>query len=129
MRNNITNNLVIVVANRPRIFRELLYRALSSTERFEVLEIANEHELGRTLRQAKADWLIVTSEDDGSLPNQAQSALAAQPPLSAVAVSPDGSQLEVLTAGKQERTRQVYQNISLAELVSVLSTAPHAVMS
>jgi hypothetical protein len=129
MHNNATKHLLIVVANRPRIFRELLFRALTSADRFEVLEVANEHELGRTLRGAKANWLIVTTEDDGSLPAQAQAALAAQPPLSAVAVSPDGSQLEVLTAGKEERTRQVYQNISLAELVAVLSTAPHTVVS
>ncbi|HXF63160.1 MAG TPA: hypothetical protein VNK95_16155 [Caldilineaceae bacterium] len=130
MRTNETKPTVIVVANRPRIFRELLHRALAdSSERFQVLEVGLESDLSKTLRAIKADWLIVTTDDDHTLSNQVQSVLNAQPSLSAVAVSPDGNRVEVLEASRSGRARRVYHNISLAELVSVLSTTPYAVTS
>lgn len=115
---------VIVVANRPRFFRELLYRALTTaSETFQVLELADESELGKTLRNQPADWVILTSEE-AKLPAAAESLLAAQPALSAVAVSPDGARVEVIAAGKHGRTRQDYQNISLAQLIAVLAAEP-----
>lgn len=130
MRTNETKPTVIVVANRPRIFRELLHRALAdSSERFQVLEVGAEAELAKTLKTIKADWLIVSTDDDHTLSNQTQSVLNAQPSLSAVAVSPDGNRIEVLEASRSGRARRVYHNISLAELVSVLSTTPYAVTS
>ncbi len=120
---------MIVVANRPRFFRELLYRALATaSETFQVLEITDEGQLSKTLKGQQADWLIVTSDDDAGLPSAAQSLLAAQPALSAVAVSPDGARIAVHAAGKDGRTRQDYHNISFAQLIAVLAN-PHPVGS
>src|SRR5690606_31875452 len=118
---------VIVVANHPRFFRELLYRALATaSEAFHVMEIADESQLAKSLKGQQADWVIVTSEEGASLSSAAESLLAAQPSLSAVAVSPDGARVEVIAAnaGKGERTRQDYWNISLAQLIAVLATPP-----
>ncbi len=120
---------VIVVANRPRFFRELLYRALATaSEAFHVMEIADESQLVKSLKGQQADWVIVTSEEGSSLPTAAESLLASQPTLSAVAVSPDGARVEVIAANadKGERTRQDYQNISLAQLIAVLAAPPRA---
>jgi hypothetical protein len=125
-----TKSNVIVVANRPRIFRELLHLALTTAlERFTVFEVSAETELGKALKVISADWVIVTCADDHSLPSQAQAALNAQPALSAIAVSPDGSQVEVMASGTGGRSRRVHHNISLAELVSVLSQTPQPVAS
>lgn len=116
-----TSAKVIVVANRPRFFRELLYRALTAApDGFQVFELTDESQLAKTLKHHQADWVIVTSEET-NLPAAAESLLAAQPALSAVAVSPDGAHVEVIAAGKGGRTRQDYQNISLAQLIAVLA--------
>ncbi len=120
-----TSAKVIVVANRPRFFRELLYRALTTaSEAFQVLELTDESELGKALRNLPADWVILTSEEEAKLPAAAESLLAARPALSAVAVSPDGARVEVIAAGTHGRTRQDYQNISLAQLIAVLAAGP-----
>lgn len=92
------------------------------------MEIADESQLVKSLKGQQADWVIVTSEEGSSLPTAAESLLASQPTLSAVAVSPDGARVEVIAANadKGERTRQDYQNISLAQLIAVLAAPPRA---
>ncbi len=121
---------VIIVANHPRFFRELLYRALATApEDFNVMEIADEGQLAKSVKGQQADWIIVTSEESKSLPSAAESLLATQPALSAVGVSADGARVEVHTTGKEGRTRQDYHNISLAQLISVLAAHPHPASS
>jgi hypothetical protein len=122
--------IVIMVASRPRIFRELLTRALkSASNAFHVLEVTAENELLRLLRQQPAQWLIVSAAEDGTLPATAQAALSNRPGLGALAVSPDGSRIQLVAPGDRDRSQRTYENISLDELISVLSTAPQAVAS
>jgi hypothetical protein len=124
------SKITIVVANRPRIFRELLHHALAtSSDQFEVRAVNAEPDILKTVRNLPAHWLIVTSDDNHNLPTAAQSLLNSQSDLSLIAVSQDGSRLEVLAAGPDGRDRHVYHNISLAQLVSVLSTTHHPVTS
>jgi hypothetical protein len=113
---------VIIVANRPRFYRELLYRALATAPKaFQVFELTDESRLAKAIKDRQADWVIVTSDEDAGLPAAAESLLAAQPALAAIAVSPDGARVEVISAGTNGRTRQDYQNISLAQLIAVLA--------
>lgn len=130
MRGNEMRSTVIVIANRPRFFRELLYRALATaSEAFQVLEVTDEGQLAKTLKGKQADWLIVTSEEGTDLPSAAEALLAAQPQLSAVAVSSDGARVGVHTASEHGRIRQDYSNISLAQLIAVLAATPQPVRS
>jgi hypothetical protein len=130
MQTNESKPITIVVANRPRIFRELLYHALAtSSDQFEVQAVSADPEIAKAVRSLGAQWLIVTSDDNHSLPPPTQSLLNSLPGLSLIAMSQDGSRLEVLAAGPEGRQHRVYNNISLAHLVSVLSTMHHPITS
>ncbi len=77
----------IVLANRPRLLRELLRFALvGSGDSFQVVVVDNEGDLAATLRKVAPDWVVVTSQP--KVDNDVQSAW--------LTISQDGSKLRAL---------------------------------
>lgn len=82
----------IVLANRPRLLRDLLRFALiGAGDAFHVVVVDNEGDLAATLRKVAPDWVVVTSQpklDNSKLARDVQSAW--------LTISQDGSRLRAL---------------------------------
>lgn len=116
---------VILLANQPRMMRETLHRVLEMTPDMRlVLETDEPKRIPRILDRVQTDWLIATLTEDEKLPEAVQTALEANPSVSVIGISADGSHVEVRGAengeGKRERLRYSLENITLAELLKIL---------
>ena len=111
----------IVLANQPRLLREMLGRVFSITPGLQVVaEVDDPMHLSDVISDSQANWLIVTLDGDGSAPllNRAKESSF----FSLMAISPDGKQVEVhtTTADGHAQSYTLY-DISLSVLLSVLS--------
>jgi len=113
---------LIVLANEPRMMRDMLARALDGTPGLIVVDhCAALENLSDLFQQVQLDWLVVTLNTDGEIALDAQIYLRRTPTLSVVALSPDGARAEVLL----KDAAQVVLSFSLIEitltaLVSIL---------
>lgn len=111
----------IVLANRPRLLRELLRFALvGAGDAFHVVVVDNEGDLAATLRKVAPDWVVVTSQP--KLDKDTQSAW--------LTISQDGSKLRALLpahlAGASSDAKQgrdgatsTFTDITLNELLNL----------
>ncbi len=116
---------VVLLANQPRMFREMLHKALAKNPRLQlVFEIDEVDLISRTLKSVDADWLITTLTSDQELHSTAQKALAQNPALSIIGISADGSHVEIYERAHGDTTHKVrresFDNISLYQLLSIL---------
>ena len=113
---------LIVLANEPRMMRDLLQRALDGTPGLIVVDQATDlNRLGELFQQVQLDWLVVTLSADGQIGREAQLYFRRIPTLSLLALSADGSRAEVLlkNAGQEVYTFSLIE-ITLTALVSIL---------
>jgi hypothetical protein len=117
---------LIVLANQPRLLREMLQRVLDKTPG--LLVVAEEHRLDRleeVFGQVQIDWLVVTLSSDGQLPHQVHVLLKQIPSLSLLAISSDGNHVKV---GVTTETGLMHQcdlfGITLAKLLTILLGKP-----
>lgn len=113
---------LVVLAVAPRMLRDMLHRVLDSTAGIIVVEAENELSLVRDVfSQVQIDWLIVNLTEDGRLSQQAHQLLHHIPSLSLVALSHDGSQLDVrLKSMEGKITRYHLRDLTLASFLSIL---------
>ena len=114
-----------MLANQPRMLREMLHKALAKNPRLQlVFEIDEVDLISRTLKSVEADWLITTLTSDQVLHSTAQKALAQNPALSIIGISADGSHVEIYERAHDDTTHKVrresFDNISLYQLLSIL---------
>jgi protease I len=84
----------IILAIRTRLLREMLGRAVARSPFLEVVgTVGHDTDLLTAVKQNRVDWVFVSLQPDGTLPQEAQRLLVTQPSVSVIAVAPDGSQL------------------------------------
>jgi DNA-binding NarL/FixJ family response regulator len=109
----------IVVANSPRLFRQLVRRALGAIADWEVVGVAaNPIELAHLVEYADPDWLIASLEIDGRLPTMVESLLARFPSVSVLGIALDGSRVKIRRMGWREE--ETLTDATFDELVSAL---------
>jgi DNA-binding NarL/FixJ family response regulator len=116
---------IILLANQPRMLREMLHRALDKTPDVRlVLETDKPKRIPKILDRVRADWLITSLDEEDQLPQPVREAIEQNPSVSVLGLSADGSHVEVRGArsddGNREGRRYSLENISLAELLTIL---------
>jgi hypothetical protein len=114
----------IILANQPRLLREMLGHVFAATPGLQVVaEIDDPAHLPAALAQAEVHWLIVTLDDGNWLPPEVDGQTEeTATPSSLMAISPDGRQIEVQkTTTEGDRQTYALYDISLANLLSILS--------
>lgn len=80
----------VVVANQPRLIRELLVATISDQPDIEIVgEVEEDSELARTVEKTRPDFLIVELEKYNRLPAGCQALLQKYPQMKVIAVSSD----------------------------------------
>lgn len=107
----------ILIANEPRLLREMLSHTIRSFPEFKVVgEIQGLAGLVVAIRKAAPQWVIISLTPGGQLPKIVASLLAENPFLGIVALATDGGQGVICWMGQQE----VLENISFNKLAWVL---------
>ena len=80
----------VVVANRPRLMRELVLEAIIEQPDIEILaEIQNEHEIPRIVDEKRPDFLIIALDDSNEPPAICDVLLRQFPDMRIVALAPE----------------------------------------
>ena len=80
----------VLVANRPRLMRELVMATISDQPDIEVVgEIQEESEIQAAVDQTQPDFLIVALDDQDQLPGFCQSILQSHSQIKIIAIAPD----------------------------------------
>ncbi len=113
----------IVLANQPRLLREMLGRVFSITPGLRVVaEVEDAASLAEICDESQITWLIVTLGSDGAVPSPLPTHTKGNQLLSLMAISPDGKQIEVQTTDADGSAQSyTFYDISLAVLLSILS--------
>jgi chemotaxis response regulator CheB len=78
----------VLVANRPRLIRELVIATISGQPDIEIVgEVENESELGEVVAQVQPDFLIVALDRLNQLPDVCQSILENHPHVRVIAIA------------------------------------------
>ena len=108
----------IVVANKQRLLRQMLRRVIEKTPDFQVVgEISGLTRLPEYVDQVDAQWVIVSLESDGNMPEEIETLLAQYPTVRVLAVASDGSHVKVKWVETHEED---LDNLSLGALVAAL---------
>jgi AmiR/NasT family two-component response regulator len=80
----------VLVANRPRLMRELILATVSDQEGIEIVgEIDDEHQIESAVAETQPDFLIVALDGKNRLPDPCITVLQNHPNLRVIAISPD----------------------------------------
>jgi DNA-binding NarL/FixJ family response regulator len=78
----------ILVANRPRLMRELLLATLADRPNIEIVgEVSNEAEIPATVKRTAPDLLLISLDDLGQRPRICDTVLRANPDVRIIAVA------------------------------------------
>jgi hypothetical protein len=111
--------ITIILANRPRLFRELLQHALNTAPaKFRVVEATDSNPTPSTLKQA--DWLIVDEESAG----EAEKLTASHSQLGILVLEGRGSRARVLAPASHGEQHAVSEVPTLTTLFELLSQVP-----
>ena len=78
----------VLVANRPRLMRELMVATISEQPDIEIVgEVEDESRLASEVEKARPDFLIVALEEFNEIPNECHSLLQRYPQMKIIAVS------------------------------------------
>ena len=84
------NPIRVLVANRPRLIRELVMATISDQPDIEIVgEIQQEAELEHAVEETHPDFLIVALEKSNSLPDVCASILRSHPQMRVIAIASD----------------------------------------
>jgi len=80
----------VLVANRPRLMRELVVATISDQPDIEIVgEVQNEDEIMEAVDRTQPDFLIVALEKSNRFPKACQSILERHPQVKVIAIAPD----------------------------------------
>ena len=80
----------VLVANRPRLSRELLLATISAQPDIEIVgEIQQESEIASALERLQPEFLIVALQEPDRLPDVCHSILQSRPQVKVIAIAPD----------------------------------------
>jgi DNA-binding NarL/FixJ family response regulator len=84
------NPIRVLVANRPRLIRELLMVTISDQPDIEIVgEIQDEQELAKAVEETRPDFLIVALEKSNRLPDVCKAILYNYPQVRIIAIASD----------------------------------------
>ena len=84
------NKVRVLVANRPRLMRDLILETIGGQADIEIAgEIPEESEILAAVDRTRPDFLIVTLGDSDERPSVCDSVLARHPQLRVLAIAPD----------------------------------------
>ena len=108
----------IILANRPRLLREMLRRVIDRNPDLEIVgEIHDLTKSSNLIQQTDADWIIVSFSPSEGVPADAKALLHSHPSVSVLAVSRDGSRVRMRWVKAQEK---VLDGLTLADLIELL---------
>lgn len=82
----------VLVANRPRLMRELILATISDQPDIEIVgEINDDSEIESAVNSAQPDFLIVALEKSNRLPAECQAVLQNHPRMKVIAISPSSN--------------------------------------
>ncbi len=111
----------ILVANQPRVLREMLRRALEAQPRLSVVgEVGDLERLPGEIERTGADRVIVSLGTDGALPGPVAALIVQFPTVLFCGVANDGSRLKIQRLAHEERV----ENPDLETLIAALDGAP-----
>ena len=85
-----TRNVRVLVANRPRLIRELILATIADQPDIEVVgEVVNEGDLLPTVEEQRPDFLIVALDESGARPSVCDILLAKFPDMKILALAPE----------------------------------------
>lgn len=98
----------VLVANRPRLMRELMVATISEQPDIEIVgEVENESELMSTVEKTQPDFVIVALEEFNELPPVCHSVLHKYPQLKVIAVSSDRNSSMFYWASLQVQANEI----------------------
>lgn len=84
------SSIRVLVANRPRLIRELVMATISDQPDIEIVgEVEDESEVLDAVEKARPDFLIVALDKSNRLPSFCESILHEHPDLRVIAIAPD----------------------------------------
>ena len=108
----------VLLANEPRLFREMLQRVMQNTPGIEVVgEVTDLAVLRQALAETGAHWVIVSLSQEGRLPTVIEPLLVEFPSLCVLGVADDGSHVEVRWA---EIHQESLHSLSLSQMIALL---------
>lgn len=113
----------IVLANEPRLLREMLQRVVDKQPDLQVVsEVSDWAELPSTIERTEAQWVILPLLADGKMPAIVDSLLSTSPTLHILAVAMDGSRIKMKCGASEE---EWLNNLSLDALIALLRRRLH----
>lgn len=98
----------VLVANRPRLIRELVIATISDQPDIQVVgEIEEESGIDSAVDQMKPDFLIVALDEHGRLPDFCKSILRKHSQIKIIAIAPDRNMTVFYWAFLQVRSNQI----------------------
>ncbi|MBZ5500771.1 MAG: hypothetical protein LAN59_00830 [Acidobacteriia bacterium] len=98
----------VLVANRPRLMRELVMATISDQSDIEIVgEIHEESEIASAVEQTQPDFLIVALEQHDRLPEFCQSILQSHPQVKIIAIAPDRNSSVFYWASLRVQSNQI----------------------
>jgi DNA-binding NarL/FixJ family response regulator len=103
------NTIRVLVANRPRLMRELVMTTISDQPDIEIVgEVPEESEIEKAIERTRPDFLIVGLEEDSDrLPNICQEALRSHPHMRVIAIAPNRDRLMFYSASFRIQSDQL----------------------
>lgn len=98
----------VLVANRPRLIRELVIATISDQPDIEIVgEVEREAEIESAVEETQPDFLIVALEKTGRLPDFCQDILQHYPQIRVIAIAPDRNSSMFYWASLQIQSNQI----------------------
>ena len=102
------NTIRVLVANRPRLIRELIMATISDQPDIEIVgEVPDESEIESAIERTHPDFLIVALERSDRLPGICQTTLRSHPEMRVIAIAPDRDSLMFYSASLQIQSDQL----------------------
>jgi DNA-binding NarL/FixJ family response regulator len=113
----------VLVANRPRMMRELIMAMISDQPDIEIVgEVPEESEIEMVIERTRPDFLIVTLDKSDMVPTICQTTLRSHPEMRLIAISPDRDNLMFYSASFQIQSDQI--KASEANVLNALRGKP-----
>lgn len=108
----------VILANQPRLLREMLRRVISKAPDIHVIgETGDSATLCHLIAHRDAHWVVLSLNPDGGIPALANTLLAENPGIKVIAVAADGSLVKVYWTEAQERH---FADLSLTGFLGVM---------
>lgn len=113
------NTIRVLVANRPRLIRELIMATISDQPDIEIVgEVTDESEIEMAIERTHPDFLIIALEQPDRLPGICLTTLRSHPEMRVIAIAADRDRLMFYSASLQIQSDQL--EASEASVLSVL---------